>query len=120
MRKGMMINKTNQNIIGQKIWLADSFWSRFRGLLGHKPLEPGEGIWLLPCQQVHMFGMHFALSIWFLDAQGRVCQIIDELEPGKISPRVKNSDSILELPVGWGKVTSTKVGDEIKWQNLLE
>lgn len=108
-----LLNYRTGERIATSVILADSFWLRLRGLLGRPPLKPNEGLWLMPCQQVHMLGMRFSLSIWFLNSQGEVCQIIDQLDPGKISPRVREAYSILEFPAGWAQKTETQIGDHL-------
>lgn len=110
---GLTNSCTGKNI-ATSVLLADSFWLRLRGLLGRPPLKPYEGLWLIPCQQVHMYGMHYPLSIWFISSTGRVCHIIDQLEPGKISPRVREAVSIIEFPAGWAEKTDTHVGDIVQ------
>ena len=119
MKSGRLHNQRTGEIVGEKVWKADSFWTRFRGLLGWPCLVPGEGLWLRPCQQVHMMGMKFPLSVWFLDNKGRVCALIDDLRPWEISPHIRKADSIIEFPAGWGKATSTHLGDELVWEEGL-
>lgn len=109
-----LINSRTGKYIATSVFLADSFWLRLRGLLGRAPLKPSEGLWLIPCQQVHMYGMHYSLSIWFISSTGRVCHIIDQLEPGKISPRVREAVSVIEFPAGWAEKTDTHVGDIVQ------
>lgn len=94
-------------------WLADSFVDRLRGLLGRPVLKEGEGLWLKPCRQVHMFGMRYPLSIWFLDPEGRVLRMIDCLKPGEVSPLCREAASVLEFSAEWGKMTGTQVGDQL-------
>lgn len=109
-----MISLTNSRTgrsIATSVLVADSFWLRLRGLLGRPPLRPYEGLWLIPCQQVHMFGMNYPLSVWFVNSTGRVIYIIDELEPGKMSPRIREAVSVIEFPAGWAKETDTQIGD---------
>lgn len=106
-----VLNSRTGETIAHSIIRADSFWLRLRGLLGRPPLKPYEGLWLIPCQQVHMHGMKYSLSIWFINSVGEVCSIFDQLEPGKVSPRIKEAASILELPAGWAQQTGTQVGD---------
>jgi len=118
MISGRLRNLRTGQIIGEKVWKADSFWTRFRGLLGHPALAPGEGLWLKPCQQVHMMGMKFPLSVWFLDKTGHVCMLMDDLRPWKISPRSRRADSVIEFPVGWGNATNTQLGDGLVWEKL--
>lgn len=115
-----LINSRTGEYIATSVLLADSFWLRLRGLLGRSPLKPYEGLWLIPCQQVHMLGMHYALSIWFINSKSEVCHIIDQLEPGKISPRIREAVSIIEFPAGWGAKSDTSIGDNLAVKQLLK
>ena len=58
---------------------------RLRGLLGRKPLRRGLGLWLVPCQAVHTFGMYYSLDIIFLDHTGQARKIIPRLRPGRVA-----------------------------------
>jgi len=115
MKLGRLRNLRTGKIVGTRVWKADSFWTRFRGLLGRPALLPGEGLWLKPCQQVHMLGMKFPLSVWFIDQSGQVCALIDDLRPWKISPHIRKAVSIVEFPAGWGKASRTQLGDKLVW-----
>src|SRR5262249_45017392 len=75
-------------------------WTRLKGLLGTATLETGEGLWIRPCQQVHMIGMRYPVDVAFLDDEHRVVRAIAGLPPGRISPRVPAATSVLELPSG--------------------
>ncbi|RMH38557.1 MAG: DUF192 domain-containing protein, partial [Gammaproteobacteria bacterium] len=37
--------------------VADSFWSRTKGLIGVKRLDAGDGLLIEPCNSVHCFFM---------------------------------------------------------------
>jgi len=119
MKSGRLHNLRTGQIVGERVWKADSFWTRFRGLLGRPSLAPGEGLWIKPCQQVHMIGMKFPLSVWFLDKEGRVCALIDDLRPWKISLHIRKAASTIEFPAGWGEATCTLLGDELVWEEEL-
>jgi protein-S-isoprenylcysteine O-methyltransferase Ste14 len=58
------------------------------------------GLWLKPCSQIHMIGMRYALDLVFLDDELRVVRTIAGIQPGKISPKVSEATSVLELPSG--------------------
>lgn len=87
-------------VIADRLRAAHTHWTRLRGLLGTRRLEPGEGLWLRPCRQVHMYGMRYAVDLVFLDERGRVLQAVPALPPNTVSPRVDGAASVLELPVG--------------------
>jgi uncharacterized membrane protein (UPF0127 family) len=120
MKSGVIQNLNSNRIIADCVWKADDFISRLRGLQGRPALKPGEGLWLMPCQQIHMFGMRFPISVWFLDKYGTVCDIIDEIRPYRISHRQKEAVSVLEFPVDWANITDTRIGDKLKWRNLRD
>lgn len=109
-----LTNSRTQSPVAENVRLANTFWLRLRGLLGRPELKPGEGLWLIPCKQVHMHGMNYPLSVWFLDREGKVCHIIDELKPGKTSPYIKDAHSVLEFPAHWAATVGIKIGDLIQ------
>ncbi|WP_395580276.1 DUF192 domain-containing protein, partial [Pseudomonas syringae group genomosp. 7] len=37
--------------------MADSFFTRFKGLMFRKEVIKEEGLWIMPCNAVHMFFM---------------------------------------------------------------
>lgn len=103
-------NKTKQVFLGN-VMVADTFFTRLKGLLGSKPLSPSQGLLIKPCRQVHTIGMRYPLSIWYLDKELRIVKIIDDLHPYKISPYIKDSHLIIEFPSKWAEITGSKEGD---------
>jgi uncharacterized membrane protein (UPF0127 family) len=95
-------------LLADRLRLAHTHWTRLRGLLGTRRLDPGEGLWIKPSNQVHMLGMRYAIDVVFLDEECRVLHVVHALQPNRISPRVKGASSVLELAAG----TSTRVGLE--------
>ena len=71
-----------------------------RGLLGTRSIEPGHGLWIRPCRQVHMVGMRYAIDLIFLDDEYRTVRTVGGLAPNRFSPKVSEASSVLELPVG--------------------
>lgn len=102
-----IVNRRTGAVTGDAIRIADTFWARFRGLIGKPPLRTSEGLLLTPCRQIHTFWMKYTLSVWFLDKDYRILAIIDDLPPRHISPLISGSFAVLELPAG----TASKNGD---------
>lgn len=109
-----LINETRGTSLGEKIDLADSFFSRFNGLMWRKSLPEGSGLWIIPCDSVHMFWMFISLDILFLDRDQRIVHSIENLKPWRISPLIKKAYSVIELPVGSIQKTQSQVGDVIR------
>ena len=111
MRTLRIVNATRNRELGDRVWLADSWWPRLRGLLGRGPLKAGGGLVLDPCKAVHMFGMKYPLDVAFVDAEGVVVAAYTALEPGARTPWHKPARKAIELPVGTLAETGTEVGD---------
>jgi uncharacterized membrane protein (UPF0127 family) len=60
---------------------ADGFFSRLAGLLFVAPLQPDQGLLLVPCAAVHTAFMRYAIDVVFLDRSGTIRKIVTRLEP---------------------------------------
>ncbi|MDD5656338.1 MAG: DUF192 domain-containing protein [Elusimicrobia bacterium] len=99
--------------IAVKVAKAEDFDSRSRGLLGRDAMEPGEGLWILPCPMIHTFFMRFPIDVVFLDRQLKAVRVIENLKPWRLSPWVFRARSVLELPGGSLK-GSVQAGDRLE------
>jgi uncharacterized membrane protein (UPF0127 family) len=87
-------------VVVEDLELASSSWSRFVGLMGRPSLERGRGLWIEPCNSIHMFFMRFPIDVLFLDRQRRVKKVMLELKPWRVSPIVFGARTVVELPAG--------------------
>ena len=106
--------------LGGSIVVANTVWTRLKGLLGAPPLQPGEGMLLDPCQAVHMYGMKQALDVAFLGGEGQVIAVYHHLRPGQRSKFHGKARQALELPVGTLTETDTRVGDRLRIQPVSD
>ena len=90
--------------------LADTSAKRRTGLLKHSRLEPGDGLWIVPCESVHTFFMKFPIDLVYLDKKRRVVKVRDSVPAWRLSACLR-AHSILELPAGTAKSTGTVRGD---------
>lgn len=111
-----ILNRTRGTLVGSRVEVADSWWSRLRGYLGRREPGPGEGLLLVPCRAVHTYGMGFPVDVIFLDPMGRVLAIFPEMEPWTRSPRVPGARYCLEVRAGTVDTTGTRVGDDLAWK----
>ena len=100
-------------MIGEAIVSAETSAERRTGLLKHDHLDEGHGLWIVPCEAVHMFFMKFALDIVYLDRKHRVKRVVRNLKPWRMSMCLP-AHSVLELPIGTIDRTATEVGDQIE------
>jgi uncharacterized membrane protein (UPF0127 family) len=109
-------NVTRETIVAERVEVAATSETRRRGLLGRAGLEAGTGLWLVPCEWVHMFGMKFAIDIVVLDKNDFVVGVQEALKPGWIGKLFWRAHSTLELPLGAIRSSRTVKGDRIEWE----
>jgi uncharacterized membrane protein (UPF0127 family) len=109
-------SKGNAIIALHVIW-AGSSAERRRGLLGRDALASDEGIYLVPCEWVHTFGMRFPIDIAFLHRSGRILSVHHALKPRRLSKLVFRADGVLELAAGRLHETQSCIGDVIEFED---
>lgn len=102
-------------IIADHVEWAGTSAERRRGLLGRNSLDRMAGIYIVPTQWVHTFGMRFPIDIAFLSRDGRVLALHHGLKPNRLSKLVIRADGALELAAGRLKETGTAVGDRVEF-----
>ncbi len=100
-------------MLADRAGIANTSALRNTGLLKHTTLEPGEGLWIVPCQSIHMFFMKFAIDVIFLDKQKKVLKTRRELGKWRIALCLP-AHSVLELPAGTLAATGTVKGDQLE------
>ena len=108
-----IVNESRGTILATRAGVADTFWRRFRGLLGRAELAEGDGLVIEPCSSVHMLGMRFSVDALHLDRSGTVLRVVPDLRPNRFGPLVWRSHTVLELPAGTAAVTGTLAGDRV-------
>ena len=108
-----LVNLSSGFELANQVSTANTFWSRFLGLLGRKDLPLGQALIITNCRQVHMFGMRFPIDILFCSADNLVLGLVENLSPGQISKAFRSASYVIELPAGTLKRTHTVFGDEI-------
>ncbi len=87
----------NNNIITENAELADSFFSRFMGLMFRKSIADDYALYIKPCNQIHMLNMRFAIDVIYLSESGSVVRIDENIQPGKICKPVRGAKSVIEM-----------------------
>ena len=117
---------TNQELIADKCYVAESFFERVRGLIGTKSLEVGEGMWFGECNNIHMWFMSIPIDVLFV----RPYETTPESVPGKnyytilsVRPKIRpwrlfpvhglGATDTVELPAGTAERCQLKAGDTL-------
>jgi len=111
----VVYNQTRRATLADSIQIADTPAARRIGLLRHRTLSPGNGLWLHPTLAIHTFGMRFPIDVAFLDRRLRVRKVYHRLRPFRLTSFVWGARSVLELSAGSLASTGTAVGDQLQF-----
>ena len=100
--------------IPYSIKLADTFFTRFKGLMFRKDRLREEGLWIIPCNSIHMCFMHFEIDAVFLNKKGAIVKMVEGLKPWSFVKPIRGAYSVIELPAGTISRFGLKDGELIK------
>ena len=109
---GKLVKRETNEVILENAEVADTFISRFLGLMGKKYLPEDAGLIIQPCNSVHCFFMRFPIDVIFVDSDDRVVHIMPAMKPGKISPIVRKAKYVIESNANTLS-EKLRIGDEI-------
>ena len=114
MRYVRVVNAARGTTVAERVGVAETASSRRRGLLGTDMLPEDAGMLIVPCRQVHTFGMRYPIDAVFLDGEYRVVRVVRRLGPRRLSPVVWRARAVLELPAGRAERVGIAVGDALE------
>jgi len=109
-----VLNLTRRTILATSVEVADHSAARRKGLLGRGSLSVGEGLWIIPCESVHTFGMRFPIDLVYLDRNKTVKKVRSAVPPWRLSACL-SAHSVIELASGTIRSTETSPGDRLEF-----
>lgn len=98
--------------LGEDIRLANTFYSRLKGLMFSKTMI-GDGLILDPGNSIHNCFVRFPIDAIFVDGNLKIVKIIRVFKPWRFSLIYFRARKVIELPAG--KVPEfIKVGDQLE------
>jgi len=98
-----------------KVESADTFFTRFRGLMFRTELSHDRCLHIVPCNSIHMFFMRFAIDVVFLNREREIVKLKQDVRPWGLIWPVPNAHSVLEMPVGIVQTLDLNIGDTLEW-----
>lgn len=111
-----LLNRTRGTVIAARAEVANTWFSRLRGLIGRPRLEQGEGLIIVPCNSVHTFFMGFPIELLFVGEGERILRATSAIGPWRIGPIVPAARYVVELPAGALAASGTVAGDVLEWE----
>ena len=119
--QGQAFNQTRQLYLATNLAVAETHWSRLRGLLGTSEGDFGNGcgLWIRPCRGIHTLAMSFPIDVVYLDRAGGGAPE-HNLQPWRFAPVRMQAASVLELPSHTVARTETALGDLIEIKTKMK
>lgn len=111
-RGTVMLRKDDGTVVCEHCRVADTMWTRMKGLLGRRELPAGEGILIRPCNSIHMFFMRFAIDAIFLDRKGVVVKVAANVKPWRMA-FARRAHAVIEVAAGEAERRGITPGDTV-------
>ncbi len=113
---GYAFNRTRRQYLATRLFVADTHWSRFCGLMGKASSDFGleHGLLIVPCRGVHTLWMRFPIDVVYLNRDNVVLHLEPALRPWRFAPVRLAAASVLELPENTVRSTGTTIGDQLE------
>lgn len=114
--KGYAFNRTRQSFLATELAVANTHWTRLRGLMGMVPAQfrLGRGLWIVPCHGIHTIAMRFPIDVVYLSSDKVVIHVEENVKPWRITPVVMEAATVIEVPSHTIWNTGTALGDQIE------
>lgn len=100
-------------LLAERLLVPRTFVTRGLGLMFRRALPPRHGMWIRPCNGIHMFFMNFPIDAVFLDRDQRVVRVYRSLGVWRVVPLVRGAHSVVELPAGTVDGLDLPRGDQL-------
>jgi len=114
LKAGAMASPGSAGLRLEPVMLADSVFSRTRGLLFRPCPALGAGMLIPRCNSIHTVGMGYAIDVIFLDPDSVVVRIVHDLKPWRMR-LCRRASSVLELGGGHARRLGVQEGQQLQW-----
>jgi uncharacterized protein len=110
-------SKTRGQVIFSDLKIADTYWTRMKGLLGTSSIGDDEAMWFTLGNSIHTFFMKYAIDCVFIDRNFKVVSIKENIKPGRLVFPQLRAWSVVEMKAGNVKIKGIHVGEEFHVDN---
>lgn len=112
-RNYCVYNQNRECFLSLGVSVADTAFTRLKGFIGKLKLKADEGLWVVPSNGVHTWGVLFPLDLIYLDENHRVIYLTEHFPRFRIAPLRIQAASVLELPPHTIYSSHTEAGDQL-------
>lgn len=89
-------------VIVDRLAVANTFWTRLKGLMGNDSLQPDEGL-LIQGEGgggIHCFFMKIPIDLVYLDQQGQIVHLTRQMRPWTVARPILRARDVIECYPG--------------------
>jgi uncharacterized protein len=106
-------NANRKTTVMQSGKVADTMWTRLKGLIGVQHLIHGSGLMISPCNSIHCMFMSIPIDVLYVDKENKVVGLTANMKPWRLGKMYWKAKYVLELPVGTIVRSRTEIGDQL-------
>lgn len=95
-----LIHKKTNSVIVENLKVANSFFSRLKGLMFTNDLKNNEGLFIYESKSIHTFFMNYSLDAIFVDKKMKIVKIIKNMKPRRVTPIYLKASHVIEIKAG--------------------
>lgn len=108
----LVSKRTNQTLV-PNLEVANSLWSRMRGLLGRTELPSDRALYIPRCGSVHTFFMNFPIDLVFVNDRMEVTKLVKHVGPGRLVFAGLRARHVIELSAGFLDINPIQLGEQL-------
>ncbi|NOX64132.1 MAG: DUF192 domain-containing protein [Chloroflexi bacterium] len=109
-----VVDLTRKATLVERGRVADTFWSRLKGLIGVRELPDGDGLLIMPCNSVHCMFMSIPIDVIYVDADHRIVDIDHAMKPWRVGRPRRQARYVIETPAGMAERVGAQPGDQLR------
>jgi len=106
----------SEQILLEEVQVAETFWTRLRGLIGTTELSEQQGMWFDNANSIHTFWMSINIDCIFLDRSLQVVAIVPDFPKRRLTRIYWKANSVLEIKGGRARSLNLQVGEKLVLQ----
>jgi len=100
-------------ILFDRCKVAQTFFSRFLGLMGKNKLPENEAVVFPRCNSIHTFFMRMPIDVVYVSTQGEVVRVLSALKPWRMLIPVKGAAHVIEMSAQMARKKNIAKGDSL-------
>lgn len=112
-----LLRKSDEKVLAEKCFFAETPFQRFMGMMGRKFASAGfDAMVFERCNAIHCCWMREAIDVLFANAELEVVKVCHRVPPWALAWGGKNAVVTIEFPAGTLEACRVNAGDRLEFE----